>query len=151
MGDRETESRQDRYVTCEMDDAYLADPVIHPIVLLQYQGTVANLRKSLDGPVERSATLIAAYQPESDLIALIERYRTGSFRPDPRVYESVAHDECDVVFGIDLRKWAAIAWDNQEKKELIPPIITALFDGLNEAYKRLPDDAGGWCVVPQAI
>jgi hypothetical protein len=113
---------------------------------LQYQGTIANLRKLLDQPIERSATLISTYQPESDLAALIERYRTGPFRPDPQVYESVSHDECDVVFGIDLRKWAEGGWDaistGQEKKELVPPVITTLLDGLNEAYKKLPDDAG---------
>jgi hypothetical protein len=124
----------------------LAHDACYVLVLLQYQGTVANLRKLLDQPIERSATLISAFQPESDLTALIERYRTGPFRPDPQVYESVAHDECDVVFGIDLRKWAEGGWEavstGQEKKELVPPVITALLDGLNEAYKKLPDDAG---------
>ena len=116
------------------------------IVLLQYQGTVANLRKSLEPSVERSATLIAAYQPESDLTALIERYRTGPFRPDPQVYESVTHEECDVVFGVDLGKWAEGGWEaftkGQEKKELVPPVITALLNGIGEAYGRLTDDAG---------
>lgn len=114
--------------------------------MLQYQGTVANLRKSLEPAIERSATLIAAYQPESDLTALIERYRTGPFRPDPQVYESVAHDEFDVVFGVDLRKWAEGGWDalstGQEKKELVPPVLTVLLDGLSEGYKKLPDGAG---------
>jgi hypothetical protein len=37
---------------------------------------------------------------QSDLTAVIERYRTGLFRPDPRVYKLV------VVFGVDLRKWS---------------------------------------------
>ena len=114
------------------------------LVLLQYQGTVANLPKSLESSIERSATLIAAYQPESDLTALIERYRTGPFRPNPQVYESVAHDECDVVFGIDLRKWAEGGWTavstGLERNDLVPPVIMALLDGLNEAYKKLPDD-----------
>ena len=115
-------------------------------VLLQYQGTMANLPKSLEPSTERSATLIAAYQPESDLTALIERYRTGPFRPDPQVYESVAHDESDVVFGIDLRKWAEGGWyaltQGAEKKdaELIPPVLTALLSSLDAAYERAPND-----------
>jgi hypothetical protein len=117
---------------------------VYYVVLLQYQGTVANLPKSLEPSLERSTTLIAAYQPESDLTALIERYRTGPFRPNPQVYESVAHDECDVVFGIDLRKWAEGGWEavstGQERKELVPPVITALLDGLIEVYKKLPDE-----------
>jgi hypothetical protein len=119
------------------------------IALLQYQGTVANLPKSLDPPIERSSTLIAAFQPETDLTALIERYRTGPFRPDPQVYESVAHDECDVVFGIDLRKWSEGAWDGLsptgqseewKEKENVPSVVSALLGGLTEAYKALPDD-----------
>ncbi|TFK32789.1 hypothetical protein BDQ12DRAFT_474872 [Crucibulum laeve] len=114
-------------------------------VLLQYQGTLANLPKSLEPSMERSSTVIAAYQPESDLIALIERYRTGPFRPSPQLYESVAHDESDVVFGIDLRKWAEGGWyaltSGEEKKELVPPVFTALLNGLTDAYNRLPNDA----------
>ncbi|PPQ65486.1 hypothetical protein CVT26_000126 [Gymnopilus dilepis] len=115
-------------------------------VLLQYQGTLANLPKKLDSSIERSATLIAAYQPESDLTALIERYRTGPFRPSPQIYESVAHDESDVVFGIDLRKWAEGGWyeltqgGENGKKELIPPVLTALLSGLDAAYERVPND-----------
>lgn len=115
-------------------------------VLLQYQGTLANLPKAVDPSIERQATLIAAYQPESDLNALIERYRTGPFRPVPHVYESVAHAESDVVFGIDLRKWAEGGWfaltSGEEKKATIPPVITALLNGLNDIYAKLDDDSG---------
>lgn len=112
-------------------------------VLLQYQGTVSNLPKTLEPSNKRSKTLITAFQPESDLTALIERYRTGPFRPDAQVYESVAHDESDVVFGIDLRKWAEGGWSiitSEEKKNLVPPVLDALLQGLSEAYTRLPSD-----------
>ncbi|KIJ65674.1 hypothetical protein HYDPIDRAFT_175034 [Hydnomerulius pinastri MD-312] len=113
-------------------------------VLLQYQGTLANLPKAFEPTLERSATLVATYQPDSDLTALVERYRTGPFRPVPQLYESVAHDESDVVFGIDLRKWAEGGWSaltsGEEKKELIPPVLTALLNGLKESYGRLPND-----------
>ncbi|KAF5383527.1 hypothetical protein D9615_003598 [Tricholomella constricta] len=114
-------------------------------VLLQYQGTLANLPKALEPSIERQATLVASYQPDNDLTALIERYRTGPFRPNAQVYESVAHDESDVVFGIDLRKWAEGGWHalttGEEKKELVPPVVTTLLEGLTEAYGRLPNDA----------
>lgn len=80
------------------------------------------------------------------MTALIERYRTGPFRPDAQVYESVAHDESDVVFGIDLRKWAEGGWSmitsEEEKKDVFPPVITALLAGLSEAYGKLPNDSG---------
>lgn len=123
--------------------------------MLQYQGTLANLPKSLEPIIERQGTLIAAYQPENDLSALIERYRTGPFRPDAQVYESVAHDESDVVFGIDLRKWAEGGWStlmsaDEEKKETIPPVVDALLNGITAAYAKLPNDAGA-CVPWSSI
>ncbi|KAH7879027.1 uncharacterized protein C8R40DRAFT_1088515 [Lentinula edodes] len=115
-------------------------------VLLQYQGTLANLPKSLEPVIERQGLLIAAFQPENDLNALIERYRTGPFRPDAQVYESVAHDESDVVFGIDLRKWSEGGWSmlmspNEEHKETIPPVVEALLNAITAAYDKLPNDA----------
>ncbi|KAJ7504519.1 hypothetical protein B0H11DRAFT_521310 [Mycena galericulata] len=113
-------------------------------VLLQYHGTLSNLPKSLEPSNERSGTLIAAYLPESDLNALIERYRTGPFRPEAQVYESVSHIETDVVFGIDLRRWAEGGWDavssGEQRKHDVPPVVTALLSALTAAYARLPND-----------
>lgn len=114
-------------------------------MLSQYQACLEHLGQSMNSSLEKSATLIASYQPESDMRGLIEQYRTGPFRPTAHVYESVAHDESDVVFGIDLRKWAdAGAWGAggpEDKKDLVPPVLTALFGALLEAYLKLPDDA----------
>ncbi|TFY52335.1 hypothetical protein EVG20_g10594, partial [Dentipellis fragilis] len=98
-------------------------------VLLQYHGTLSNLPKSLEPSVERSRTFISSFIPESDLTALIER---------------VAHDESDVLFGIDLRKWAEGGWsamrNGEEKKDLIPPVLTALLEGLDRSYAKQPND-----------
>lgn len=115
-------------------------------VLLQFHGTLANLPRALESPLERSASHIAAYLPDSDLSALIERHRTGPFRPQPQVYESVAHEESDVLFGIDLRRWSEGGWDalhgEAQNKPQIPPVLTALLDGLQQAYSKLPNDDG---------
>lgn len=77
---------------------------------------------------------------------MIERYRTGPFHPTPQVYESVAHDEPDVTFGIDLRKWSEGGWDvlttGEQKKELYPSVLSALLEGLKDAYGRLSNDNG---------
>ncbi|KZS94423.1 hypothetical protein SISNIDRAFT_42434 [Sistotremastrum niveocremeum HHB9708] len=115
-------------------------------VLLQYQGTLANLPSSLQPPLERSSILIASYQPEQDLTALIERYRTGPFRPSPQVFESVEH-EIDVVFGIDLRLWAGesgwgaiLSHEGEKEKQAVPPVVSSLLSGIKEGYARLPDD-----------
>jgi hypothetical protein len=122
-------------------------------VLLQYHGTLSNLPKSFEPSLERSTTLLSAFQPEQDLVALIERYRTGPFRPNPQVYESVSHEELDVVFGIDLRKWSEDGWyttltamqgeeNNQAtKNELVPPVLAAMLSGLESAYEKSANDA----------
>ena len=115
-------------------------------VLLQYQGTLANLPSGLQASVDRSSTLIASYQPEADLRALIEQYRTGPFKPTAHVYESLTHEEADVYFGIDLRRWAEGSWDNlrsdEPMKDKIPEVLTAMLCALDAAYQKLPSDAG---------
>lgn len=110
---------------------------------------MSNLPSVVQPSLERQTTLIASYQPESDLNALIERYRTGPFRPQPHVYESAYHDGTDVVFGIDLRKWAGESgWaavrvpDDEKKKEIIPPVLASLLQALEVAYGKLPSDEG---------
>ncbi|THH02679.1 hypothetical protein EW026_g202 [Hermanssonia centrifuga] len=118
-------------------------------VLNQYLTCLENLANGAVPSLEKSATLIASYQPESDLKAIIEQYRTGPFRPTAHVYESVAHDESDVVFGLDLRKWSdADFWNAgggghgpNDKKDVIPPVLTSLLGALTEAYAKLPNDA----------
>ena len=116
----------------------------HP-VLTQYHNCIETGPSNIGASLTHSSTLIAAYHPEADLKALIEQYRTGPFRPTAHVYESVAHDEADVVFGIDLRKWADLGvWSpngSPEKKDVLPPVLVVLLKGLKEAYPKLPDDA----------
>lgn len=115
-------------------------------VLLQYQGTLANLPAGLQSSNERSLTLLAGYQPEADLRALIERYRTGPFKPVAHVYESLTHEEADVYFGIDLRIWAEGGWSDlrsdQPPKDVVPEVLTAMLNALNRAYAKLPNDIG---------
>lgn len=118
-------------------------------VLHQYHGAVSGLPKAYEGTLERSSTLITSFQPEADLKALCERFRTGPFRPEPQVYESVAHDECDVVFGIDLRKWAdsgmfssGFEIGSPDKRDEVPPVLTVMLAALGEVYPNLPDDNG---------
>ena len=121
-------------------------------MLLQYHGTLSNLPTTLQPSLELSSTLIASFQPESDLNALIERYRTGPFRPVTHVYESAIHDGPDVIFGIDLRKWAGQAgWNDikllqtdgaePEQKETIPPVVVGLLAALKASYAKMETPA----------
>ena len=124
-------------------------------VLLQYQGTLANLPSGLQSSIDRSSTLVASYQPEADLRALIERYRTGPFKPNAHVYESLTHEEADVYFGIDLRRWAEGGWNNlrsgEPPKDKIPEVLTAMLDALDRAYPKLPNDGGMLTICHSSI
>jgi hypothetical protein len=68
------------------------------------------------------------------------------------VFESIAHEEADSVFGIDLRKWAEGGWGNEEvKRDTLPPVLTTLLNALNAQYGKIPDDSGWWklpCLSP---
>ena len=116
-------------------------------VLTQYHAALGKLSENYAASKDKVETLITTFQPEQDVKVLIERYRTGPFRPVAQVYESIAHDESDVVFGIDLRKWADAAyWSVSsppgEKKEEVPPVFASLLGALVEPYPKLPNDMG---------
>ncbi|KAG8979804.1 hypothetical protein FRB90_007907, partial [Tulasnella sp. 427] len=120
-------------------------------VLQQYQEIVSSLHNPISASDERASVLTMSFMPENDLKALIEGYRTGPFRPDPKIYESITH-ESDSSFGIDLRKWAGEGAFGPMKsigsaEELnaaaareLPPVLTGALDALKGAYGKLPSD-----------
>ena len=121
-------------------DAFRSPP---PVPRLNF-----HLRKSYDASSDRSSTLISAYNPDSDLKALMERYRTGPFRPKANLFESVSHEEGDSVSGIDLRKWAEGGWSSDEvRKDSLPPVLTTLLDALNTKYGEITNDFGQFQVL----
>lgn len=110
-------------------------------VLQQYQSAL--------GPAAaRSAELVGHFRPENDLTALIERARTGPFRPTPQKFETAAHTVGDVVFGINLSGWAgeggwnAVRAPGGGPKDIIPPVLRDLLTGMDAAYKRAENDIG---------
>ena len=59
------------------------------------------------------------------------------------MFESITHEEADVVFGIDLRKWAEGGWGSDEvRRDTLPPVLTTLLDRLKASYDGLPNDLG---------
>lgn len=122
-------------------------------VLQQYQSALAVLHPVLKDSIERSTELVGHFKPENDLTALIERSRTGPFRPSVQKYETAAHTVGDVVFGLDLSGWAgeggwnAVRAAAEGPKDTIPPVLRGLLVGLEAAYKRLPNDIGGFMAV----
>ena len=116
------------------------------LVLLQYQGTLGTLSTRYQASTEKSSTLLSTYQPDQDLMLLMERYRTGPFKPSPQVFESVDHER-DVAFGIDLRQWAGEGgWNairsGEKEKPLVPAVLASLLEALKEAYLKMPNDIG---------
>lgn len=91
---------------------------------------------------------VEAFNPEADLKALIEGNRTGPFRPQPHIYDSIETDVPDVNFGVDLRKWSGeLGWKGMLKsptrpKGAIPEVLQALLSTLNEVYADLPEEGG---------
>ncbi|KAJ7504139.1 hypothetical protein B0H11DRAFT_2349435 [Mycena galericulata] len=79
-----------------------------------------------------------------DLLGPLRWALGGPFRPEAQVYESVSHIETDVVFGIDLRRWAEGGWDavssGEQRKHDVPLVVTALLSALTAAYARLPNN-----------
>jgi hypothetical protein len=117
------------------------------VVILQYHGILSNLPSAYGPTLGRSSTLIESYQPEADLLMAIERYRTGPFRPVAQVYKSGENGQTDVVFGIDLRRWAGDeGWESTRNgisgPSTIPPVVKGLLEGLKASYPKLSSNTG---------
>ncbi|CAE6519375.1 unnamed protein product [Rhizoctonia solani] len=115
-------------------------------VLQQYQAALATLPNALTTSISRSKPLIDAFTPEADATALIERARTGPFRPfrpTAHLFENRQLGEyiTDGHFGLDLGKWGAAAWgEGEAAPDAIPNVITALLGALEAKYPTLPSD-----------
>lgn len=134
-------------------------------MLLQYEGTLAQLPGALAPSLEQSSTLLTAFLPESDLIHAIERYRTGPFRPQPHVYESIGHEKAlDAFFGIDLGAWAGEGgWNavrakddtvqkDHSKGDDIPFVVSGILGALKAKYEELgPGGKSSGIVYPTQV
>lgn len=103
-----------------------------------YTSTLASLNSPLQHSSERTALLQEAFVPSSDLNSIIERYRTGPFRPKPNVWVDWYHEATDVRFGLDLRHWR----DTNEQSKKLPELIPAILGVIEEGYPKLPSDDG---------
>ncbi|CCO28439.1 Rho-GTPase-activating protein 8 [Rhizoctonia solani AG-1 IB] len=112
-------------------------------VLQQYQAALSSLPNALNASIARSKPLIDAFTPETDATALIERARTGPFRPTAHLFENRQLGEyiTDGHFGLDLGKWGAAAWgEGEAAPDAIPSVITALIGALEAKYPSLASD-----------
>ena len=73
-------------------------------MLSEYVTALQPLPGRLSDMESSSKLSVEAFNPEADLKALIEGNRTGPFRPQPHIYDSIESDMPDVNFGLDLRR-----------------------------------------------
>ncbi|WVQ75205.1 hypothetical protein IAR50_004816 [Cryptococcus sp. DSM 104548] len=118
-------------------------------VLKEYEQTLAKLPGRLANIQQSTALSVEAFNQDTDLKALIEGNRTGPFRPQAYVYESLESDLPDVNFGIDLRRWSGergwkslVGMGGKRNKGAIPEVLEALLRALNEMYQDLSEE--GW-------
>ncbi|KAH8926241.1 hypothetical protein BT69DRAFT_1259642 [Atractiella rhizophila] len=89
--------------------------------------------------------------PENDIAALIERYKTGNFRPKAYIFENVYHESVNVYYGINLLRWSetkgftnpfapVTANGPQRNVGEIPAIVPAMLETLKEGYSKLASD-----------
>lgn len=116
------------------------------MVLKQYETTLAKLPSKLANFQKSTELSVEAFNPEADIKALIEGNRTGPFRPQSHVYESVDTDVPDVNFGIDLRRWSGErGWKSlvhapKREKGAIPEALEALLGALAEMYEGISEE-----------
>ena len=116
-------------------------------MLKQYDEALAKLPARLNTIQKQTQLSIETYNPEADLRSLIEGHRTGPFKPQAQVYESLEVDLPDVNFGIDLRRWAgdhgwkAATTMPRREKGAVPVVLEGLLNGIANLYEGL-EDAG---------
>lgn len=110
-------------------------------VLRQFEAVIARLPEKIAAYNISAKTAIDAFQPEADLVAMIESNRTGDFRPTPHIYESWGSFQTDSCFGVDLRKWSgqqswkAVMKGGESHKTTandIPVVLDALLQSIKE-------------------
>ena len=115
-------------------------------MLKQYDEAISRLPARLEQLNSSTTLSVEAFNPDADLKALIEGNRTGSFRPQAHIYESVESDVPEVSFGIDLRRWSGEhGWKGmlnapQRAKGAIPDVLQGMLNVLNEMYKTMSQE-----------
>ncbi|EGG07249.1 uncharacterized protein MELLADRAFT_77642 [Melampsora larici-populina 98AG31] len=98
-------------------------------VIMGFNAALGTLIPKMKKTAEESDVLNESFVPESDVAALVERYRTGPFRPSPVLFHSFKGLPDQVNFGIDLGRWY-LSQDDQQV--VVPPIFSRLLKTLEE-------------------
>lgn len=114
--------------------------------MVQYDQALARLPARLSSIQSQTHLSIETFNPNADLRSLIEGHRTGPFKPQAHVYESLEVDQPDVSFGIDLKRWAGeTGWKAatsapKREKGAVPGVLEGLLSGISALDEGLPDE-----------
>jgi hypothetical protein len=108
-----------------------------------FNAALATLNPKMDKLAADAVVLNESFSPEGDVSALVERYRTGPFRPSPVLFNSYRSHETRVNFGIDLSRWHnSQQVDDSEEFNETPPLLTRLMAVLEKSYPKMSNDEG---------
>lgn len=103
-------------------------------VQLDFLSILANKFSSLKSVVDKSMAFHDTMNPESDLLNLIETYKTGPFIPHPRVFDDYFNSLDSVVFGSDLQKRST------HDGRSVPKLLSSILIHLDSVYPSMKDD-----------
>ncbi|KAM0793656.1 hypothetical protein ACM66B_001087 [Microbotryomycetes sp. NB124-2] len=104
-------------------------------VLRSFHIAISALPKLVSQSLERINATLELANPVKDIIAIIERDRTGPFAPKPIVFQSHWSEPYTQRFGIDLRKFA----ETQDADSTVPPVLSFLLDHVSASYSKVSD------------
>ncbi|KAG0144242.1 hypothetical protein CROQUDRAFT_80137 [Cronartium quercuum f. sp. fusiforme G11] len=117
---------------CELDRLRAAKAVI-----MGFNAALATLIPKMKTIAEASAVVHESFSPEADVAALVERYRTGPFRPTPVLFHSAKGQMSpNVNFGIDLGLWHVSQTDEQALVD-VHPVLSRLLSTLEQKYPTI--------------
>ncbi|AJU35989.1 AMM_1a_G0016400.mRNA.1.CDS.1 [Saccharomyces cerevisiae] len=101
---------------------------------LDFCSTLGNKISSLKLCIDKMLTLENDIDPTADLLQLLVKYKTGSFKPQAIVYNNYYNPGSFQNFGVDLETRCRL------DKKVVPLIISSIFSYMDKIYPDLPND-----------
>ncbi|CAI4060830.1 hypothetical protein SKDZ_06G0180 [Saccharomyces kudriavzevii ZP591] len=101
---------------------------------LDFCSTLGNKISSLKLCIDKMLMLENDIDPTADLLQLLAKYKTGSFKPQAIVYNNYYNPGSFQNFGVDLETRCRL------DKKIVPLIISSIFSYMDKIYPDLPND-----------
>lgn len=100
-------------------------------VFLSISASIGNVLPTIQGSCDRCLLHQETYNPDGDLRALIDQYRTGAFTPNVPVYENYYRQDTAQTFGIALEQ------KTRQRARKVPQVVDALLNRLSDGYLKI--------------